>query len=402
LAPRTNIPNQALLGFWRFMVRRLRIGIVVPHIFMQDKILPNVIFSPGHLAIDLAENLQALGHTVTLFSPGPVKISVENRTADLSLFQKELDIRGDSYIDLLKKHPFTFVTLARQVQSELIAKAYTLANNNDLDVVHIYMNEEEIALPFAGLCNKPVVFTHHDPFNFLVKYKSLFSKYTNLNWISLSYAQRKEMPKNTNWVGNVYHGLPKNEYKPNYEPAQNYIVYMGRIIESKGVHLAIEAINKYNETAQTKISLKIAGKYYSGNRKDNYWEQKILPHLNDPNIEYVGFLKSTPEKQALLGHAKALIIPSIFEEPFGMVMIEALACATPIIGLDSGAIPEVINKDVGILIKKADAKNMTENLAAAISDVGKIDRHKCRKHFEQNFTSKRMAENYFKIYNSLI
>jgi glycosyltransferase involved in cell wall biosynthesis len=329
LAPRTNIPNQALLGFWRFMVRRLRIGIVVPHIFMQDKILPNVIFSPGHLAIDLAENLQALGHTVTLFSPGPVKISVENRTADLSLFQKELDIRGDSYIDLLKKHPFTFVTLARQVQSELIAKAYTLANNNDLDVVHIYMNEEEIALPFAGLCNKPVVFTHHDPFNFLVKYKSLFSKYTNLNWISLSYAQRKEMPKNTNWVGNVYHGLPKNEYKPNYEPAQNYIVYMGRIIE-------------------------------------------------------------------------ALIIPSIFEEPFGMVMIEALACATPIIGLDSGAIPEVINKDVGILIKKADAKNMTENLAAAISDVGKIDRHKCRKHFEQNFTSKRMAENYFKIYNSLI
>jgi hypothetical protein len=123
----------------------MKIGIVVPHIFMQDKILPNVIFSPGKLVLDLAEGLQAQGHDVTLFTPGPITTSVKNETADLSLFQQELDVRGDSYMDLLKKHPFTFVTLSRQVQSEIIAKAYKMANDNELDIVHIYMNEEDIA-----------------------------------------------------------------------------------------------------------------------------------------------------------------------------------------------------------------------------------------------------------------
>jgi hypothetical protein len=135
----------------------MRIGLVVPHIFMQDSIMPHVIFSPGKLAIDLAENLQKLQQEVTLFTPGPVSTSVNNQIADLSLFQKELDVRGDNYMDLLKKHPFTFVTLARQVQGEIIARAYEMANKGELDIVHVYMNEEDIALYFADLCTKPVV-----------------------------------------------------------------------------------------------------------------------------------------------------------------------------------------------------------------------------------------------------
>ncbi len=144
----------------------MKIGIVVPHIFMNREILPYVIFSPAELAINLAEELQKKGQEVTLFTPGPVSTSVNNQTADLSLFQEELDARGDTYLDLLKKHPFTFVTLARQAQSELIARAFDMANNNGLDVVHIYTNEEDTALPFAKLCKKPVVFTHHDPLIF--------------------------------------------------------------------------------------------------------------------------------------------------------------------------------------------------------------------------------------------
>src|SRR3954471_645659 len=98
----------------------MKIGILVPHIFMQDAVLPNVIFAPADLAINLAEEMQNLGHDVTLFSPGNVSTKVKNQTADLSLFETELKTRGDSYIDLLRKHPFTFITLARQVQSELI------------------------------------------------------------------------------------------------------------------------------------------------------------------------------------------------------------------------------------------------------------------------------------------
>src|SRR5882757_6928692 len=115
----------------------LRIGVVVPHIFLHKDILPHVIFSPGHLAVELADGLQALGAEVTLFSPGPVATKARNLTADLTFFQHELVARGDTYMDLLKKHPFTFVTLARQVQSEIIARAYAMANAGELDIVHI-------------------------------------------------------------------------------------------------------------------------------------------------------------------------------------------------------------------------------------------------------------------------
>jgi glycosyltransferase involved in cell wall biosynthesis len=380
----------------------MKIGLVVPHIFMQDKILPHVIFSPGDLAIDLAENLNTLNQDITLFTPGPVKSSIKNKTADLSLFQKELDVRGDDYLDLLKKHPFAFVTLSRQVQSEIISEAYKFANDDKLDVVHIYTNEEDTALPFAELCKKPVVFTHHDPFNFLVKYKSVFPKYKHLNWVSLSIAQRSGMPKNTNWVANIYHGLPLNAYKANYKIPHNYIVYMGRIIESKGVHLAIKAVQEFNKSTDDKITLKIAGKHYSGNKKDTYWQEKIEPELSDPNIEYVGFLKNTDDKQKILEKAKALIIPSIYDEPFGMVMIEALACGTPIIGLDSGAIPEIINSKNGILINKFNDQKTIQKLSLAISRVSKVDRRDCRDDFEQKYTSTRMAKDYLDVYEKLV
>jgi glycosyltransferase involved in cell wall biosynthesis len=380
----------------------MKIGLVVPHIFMQDKILPHVIFSPGDLAIDLAENLNTLNQDITLFTPGPVKTSIKNKTADLSLFQKELDVRGDDYLDLLKKHPFAFVTLSRQVQSEIISEAYKFANDDKLDVVHIYTNEEDTALPFAELCKKPVVFTHHDPFNFLVKYKSVFPKYKHLNWVSLSIAQRSGMPKNTNWVANIYHGLPLNVYEANYKIPQNYIVYMGRIIESKGVHLAIKAVQEFNKSTDDKITLKIAGKHYSGNKKDTYWQEKIEPELSDPNIEYVGFLKNTDDKQKILEKAKALIIPSIYDEPFGMVMIEALACGTPIIGLDSGAIPEIINSKNGILINKFNDQKTIQKLSLAISRVSKVDRRDCRDDFEQKYTSTRMAKDYLDVYEKLV
>lgn len=382
----------------------MRIGLVVPHIFMQDSILPNVIFSPAHLAINLANNLQALGNEVYFFTPGKVKTDAKNITTDLSYFQNELDLRGDTYLDLLKKHPFTFVTLARQVQSELIADAIQMANEDKLDIVHIYTNEEDIALPFAKLCNKPVVFTHHDPFNFLVKYKSVFPKYSNLNWLSMSLAQRNGMPKNTNWVANIYHGLPLDMFKPKYSNNGEYVLYMGRIISSKGVHLAIKAVQAYNKKNSTNLKLIIAGKHYSENAKDVYWADKIEPELKDPCVEYAGFIKETKAKEKLLQNAKALIIPSVFDEPFGMVMIEALACATPVIGLDSGAIGEVIEDSKnGYLVSNTGTEiAISKRLAAAIENIAKIDRVYCRKSFEAGYTDKRMAEEHLQAYRKLI
>lgn len=389
-----------------------KIGLVVPHIFMHREILPKVIFSPATLALELVQGLEELGCEVTLFSPGPIDGVLRNVTADLKYFEAELAGRGDSYLDLLKKHPFTFVTLARQVQSELIAHAFTMANRGELDIVHVYTNEEDIALPFAALCTKPVVFTHHDPFNFLVKYKNVFPKYKDLAWVSVSLAQRLGMPEDTSWAGNVYHGVAKTLFTPRYEPG-SYIAYLGRIIEPKGVHLAIEAVRRYNQVTGGQLKLKIAGKHYAGHKKDTYWQEKIQPELGGV-IEYVGFINNVADKQRFLADARALIIPSVFEEPFGMVMIEALACGTPIIGLNSGAIPEVIKDGVtGWLVQKQfmadrdgsarlDEAKTTELLSAALQKVSQLNRRACRQEFEQRFTARHMCAGYKAIYEQLL
>ena len=387
--------------------RALRVGVVVPHIFMQQALLHDVIFSPAELALSLVNGLSGLEVDVTLFTPGPVDSKAQAFVADLSYFGRELASRGDTYLDLLKKHPFTFITLARQVQAELIAAAYAAANRGELDVVHMYTNEEELALPFASLCQKPVVFTHHDPFNFLVKYKNVMPKYATLNWISLSYAQRAGMPEQTNWVANIYHGLPAKQLTPIGNPSNDYVAYLGRIIEPKGVHLAIAAVRAYNQQTNRRLKLKIAGKHYSGHAKDMYWQTRILPELGD-DIEYVGFV-GPAEKQAFLGNARALIVPSTFAEPFGMVSIEALACGTPVIGLDSGAIPEVVEHGgSGLIIAKQfaadgslDETGTAAALARALEHVDSIDRRDCRRAFEARFTAERMCREHLELYERL-
>lgn len=386
---------------------KIRVGLVVPHIFMQRDILPQVIFSPGTLAIELANALQKNGVEVSLFTPGPVHVAAENINADLSLFDAELKLRGDSYLDLLKKHPFTFITLARQVQNELVSKAYAMANAGKLDIIHIYANEEETALPFAQFCNKPVVFTHHDPFNFLVKYKNFFPKYKRLNWISMSYVQRAGMPHDTNWVANIYHGLDQDALKPVSKPTINYVAYLGRIIEPKGLHLAIQAIREYNAKSDEKLKLKIAGKHYAGHKKDAYWSTQVVPELGG-EIEYVGFI-NPDEKQAFLGNAKALLVPSLFDEPFGMVAIEALACGTPAVGLDSGALPEIITEGkTGFIAKKVfgaegkiDEQATAKNIAYAIGKIQSVDRSMCRQEFENRFTLERMCAEHAAVYEKL-
>lgn len=383
----------------------MKVALVVPHIFMHREILPKVIFSPGMLALDLANGLADSSDEVTLFTPGPVDTTATNVTADLSLFERELAGRGehgDSYLDLLKKHPFTFVTLARQVQSELIAKAFAMANRGEFDVVHIYTNEEDTALPFAALCQKPVVFTHHDPFNFLVKYKSIFPKYKQLNWLSMSYAQRLGMPEDTNWVGNIYHGLATDRFKAPTQPQANYLAFLGRIIQPKGAHLAIDALKLHNRQ-HDQLTLKIAGKHYSGD-KDSYWQDTILPQIDGETVSFEGFISNDQARQEFLGNARALIVPSTFEEPFGMVIIEALACGTPVIGLNRGAIGEIIEPGKTGLLVEYDPENpelATAQLAQAIADIGAIDRLACRQAFEARFSLERMISEHRQVYQEL-
>jgi glycosyltransferase involved in cell wall biosynthesis len=382
---------------------------------MQPEILPRVIFSPGVLALDLARGLVEVGAEVTLFSPGDMNAGggVRQVAADLSAFEAELAARGDDYLDLLRKHPLVFISLARAVQAELVARAFAMANAGELDVVHIYTNEEELALPFSQLCSKPVVFTHHDPFNFTVRYRHSFPRFAHLNWISISTAQRRGMPADTHWVGNVYHGLSGDAFKPRYEPGQ-YLAYLGRIVEPKGVHLAIAAMKKYNEKAEKPVTLKIAGKHYGG-EKDKYWRKLVEPEIDGKTIQYVGFIRNNADKERFLRGASALIVPSTFDEPFGMVMIEALACGTPVVGLDSGAIPEVVREGVtgfvvgkvmgkrtipkfGQVEQRVDLSHTVEAMAAGIARINEIDRRACRMDFEARFTLEHMVAGYLQVY----
>jgi glycosyltransferase involved in cell wall biosynthesis len=237
-------------------------------------------------------------------------------------------------------------------------------------------------------------------------------KYKSLNWISISFDQRKNMPEDTNWIGNVYHGLDASDYEINLNKDGEYFAYLGRIIEPKGVHLAIAAAKKAG------VKLKIAGKHYGSSEKNKYWEEKILPELNE-DIEYVGFISKEKNKNEFLKNAKALIVPSTFDEPFGMVMIEALASGTPVIGLDSGAISEVVKEaENGFLVRKEtkklkDKKTKKEveilnedqsihDISIAMKNIVQIDREFCRKDFEERFTLRRMALDYRYIYSKAI
>lgn len=387
----------------------MRVGIVVPHMFMHRDILPKVIFSPAYLALDLANGLQNLGVDTTLLTPGPITTNARNIRADLRLFDAELAGRGYDYVTLLKKHPVVYLGMARQVQAELLAKAFRMANNNELDIVHVYTNEEELGVVFAEFCKKPVVFTHHDPFNLLVKYKSIYPKYSHLPWISTSHAQRADMPADTNWVANIYHGLTASLYTPSVKPTGGYVANLGRIIESKGVHVAIAAVKQYNQTHSRKLALRIAGKHYGDQAKDTYWAEKIAPLIDGTEIIYDGFIDSVAAKEQFLGNAEALLVPSIFEEPFGMVTIEALACGTPVIGLDSGAIPEIIaTSNIGRVAHKVhtadgavDTAATAKNIAESLGDMRTFDRRACRLAFEKRFTTERMVRDHVDTYTKL-
>ncbi|HVI69249.1 MAG TPA: glycosyltransferase, partial [Magnetospirillaceae bacterium] len=218
--------------------------------------------------------------------------------------------------------------------------------------------------------------------------------YAQCNWISMSQAQRAGMPQSTNWVANIYHGLDPKKFRPVANPRGDYVAYLGRIIESKGVHLAIAAAKRAG------VTLKIAGKHYAG-KKDAYWQEQIVSQLGD-SIEYVGFIKDNAAKQRFLGNARALVVPSVFDEPFGMVSIEALACGTPVIGVNSGATGEIIEQhSSGIVVPKTDEPTIIDALAAAIKNIESIDRIACRRAFEARFTLEQMTQEHIAVYKKL-
>lgn len=373
----------------------MRIGILVPHIFAQDEVINDVVFAPADLVVKLVDGLVNSDHEVTLFTPGKFTSKAQNNiTVDLSLFNNELKKEDCSASELISKSPLSFVSLSRQIQAELTAKAFKYCDENEFDVLHVYICENELPLYFADLMATPMLFTHHDPYNFYRKYRARFPKLRNLNYVSISKAQQKTAPNGMNFVANVYNGIDMKDFEFYAEPQNaddSYFVNIGRIIRVKGIHTAISACQEIGET------FRFAGKYYTQDQdEDNYWSKYIQPHVDDKKIFYEGFINDRDKKSEFLGKAKAFLFPIEWDEPFGMVLIEAMACGTPVIAFDRGPVREIVEDGVtGFIVKDK------QGMMNAMRKIHLIDRETCRKHVKENFSIQNMVNEYVKIYSEI-
>jgi glycosyltransferase involved in cell wall biosynthesis len=221
----------------------------------------------------------------------------------------------------------------------------------------------------------------------LAELRPLYSTYANAPLVSISENQRAPMPP-VNWVGNVYHGLPPDLLPFTAKPGEGYLAFLGRIAPEKRPDRAIEI------AAGAGVKLKMAAKI---DRVDQaYWDEVIKPMVDvHPNVEFIGEINER-QKAKFIGEASALIFPIDWPEPFGLVMIEAMACGTPVVAFRSGSAPEVIDEGVtGFLVDDVAAA------VAAVARLGELDRAKVRARFDERFAIERVAKDYLRVYQAL-
>jgi len=214
----------------------------------------------------------------------------------------------------------------------------------------------------------------------------LYERFRDMPMISISNAQRTPWPC-ANWQATIYHGLPKDLFRFHPEPG-SYLAFLGRASPEKRVDRAIEIAKRVG------MPLKIAAKVDRADRR--YFKNEIEPLLNDPHIEWHGEI-SDKDKGEFLGNAYALLFPIDWPEPFGLVMIESMACGTPVIAYDCGSVPEVMEDGVtGFIVRDLD------DAVKGVNRIRDLSRSRCREVFERRFAAERMASDYVDVYMRLI
>jgi glycosyltransferase involved in cell wall biosynthesis len=250
------------------------------------------------------------------------------------------------------------------------------------DVVHFHIDWLHYAFCRRQSC--PQVTTLHGRLD-LPCLPSLFREYREMPVVSISDSQRKPLPW-LNWQGTVYHGLPTDLYTFRERPG-NYLAFLGRASPEKGIDKAIEIARRFGMT------LKIAAKVDKNDQ--DYFATKLKPLVDQPGVEFIGEVGGK-KKNDFLGNAYALLFPIDWPEPFGLVMIEAMACGTPVIAWPRGSVPEVMENGVtGFVVNSIPAA------VAALSKVDGLDRRRCREIFEERFSASRMVQDYVQIYQRL-
>jgi glycosyltransferase involved in cell wall biosynthesis len=205
--------------------------------------------------------------------------------------------------------------------------------------------------------------------------------------VSISNHQREPTPP-LNWLGTVYHGLPTDLYPFNASPSGDYFAFLGRISPEKRLDRAIEVARRAG------VALKVAAKVDKADQA--YFEEDIAPLLDAAHVQLVGEI-GDERKADFLANARGLLFPIDWPEPFGLVMIEAMCCGTPVIAWRCGAVPEVVDAGVsGFIVQSID------EAVQAVHDVSRLRREKVRRQFERRFSAERMARDYVSIYQALL
>jgi glycosyltransferase involved in cell wall biosynthesis len=313
----------------------------------------------------LTEELVKKGHVVTLFASGD------------SLTQARL-ISGT-------QKALRLDTACRdQLCHQMLHMQNVLDHAHEFDIIHFHTDYFHFA--FSSFMPTPNVTTLHGRLDF-PHLQTLYARYGHIPVVSISKRQRLPLLNTANWVGNVYHGLPLDLYKPNFNK-KNYLVFLGRVSRDKRLDLAIEIALK------AKIPLKIAAKIDKADKE--HFGSVIQPLLKQAGIEFLGEVGDR-DKEVLLGEAKALLFPIDWPEPFGMVMIEAMACATPVIAYPNGSVPEVVDDGVSGFVV-----NSVEEAVYAIKKLDQLNPADIRACFEERFDVSRMADEYIDVYERLV
>lgn len=329
---------------------------------------------------NLTEELVRRGHEVTLFASGNSKTKAKL----VSAFPRALYESGVSWTN-------GFYPLYHAVTA--------FERANEFDIIHDHF--QFFGLCFSAFVETPMVSTHHGDFETAekdaAKYQIL-KKFRHNYFVSISESQRKHSSLNLNFVATVYNGIDLKDFKFS-DNCENYLVWLGRITEKKGVLIAIEAAEKAG------LPLKIAAKVDMNNPPDvEFFEKKVKPLIDGKNVEFLGEVDFA-QRNDLLGKAMALLNPIQWNEPFGLVMPEAMACGAPVIAFDRGAAREIVKDGQNGFIVNPLNKNKEvniEGLVEAIKNIRKINRKECRKTVEEKFTVGIMADKYEEVYYKIL
>lgn len=339
----------------------MRIAQVAP---FSESVPPRFYGGTERVVSYLTEELVGLGHDVTLFASGDSVTSANLAPCVPVALRLNPAVRDPI--------PYFMLMLARVAERA-----------DEFDVIHFHIDQLHFPL-FRPMAGRTVTTLHGR--QDCADLKALYAGFPDMPLVSISNSQRKPIP-NANFRATVYHGLPLNLLSPTFHPRGGYLAFLGRISPEKGVEQAISIARAHG------IPLKIAAKVDKVD--EEYFRERVKPLLDAPGIEFIGEINEQ-NKAEFLGEALALLFPIDWPEPFGLVMIEAMACGTPVVAFRRGSVPEIIDEVTGRIISSIDEAPL------ALSDVLALDRRAVRRRFEEQFTAVRMAKDYVNVYRTLL